>query len=238
MRPYDPKLLLIGIHIPKCAGSSMKQVLRRWFGRNIHWHFYDEARNLPPRPYRPSKFNRLLTQVTGRVTCIYGPFNRQRGFGVEEYYPTAQQFFTVVRDPLKTALSRYFYAKQQGLSRMHAGIPAPISANYASVDDFIADQLHLPYLVNYLPGPLTLGNYADVFAARFVYVGIAEDLQTSVDQLAERLGFASVPVPHVNTSKHDETLDPALAADFVAARPLEYAIYHYALEHYRDVPST
>lgn len=41
-----------------------------------------------------------------------------------------------------------------------------------------------------------------------------------------------MPVPHVNVSSHDETLDPALAAAFVTNRPLEYAIDQFALEHW------
>ncbi len=73
-----------------------------------------------------------------------------------------------------------------------------------------------------------------IFETQFVCVGIAEDLQTSVDQLAARLGFASMTVPHLKVSRHDETLDPALADAFKRSRPLEYAIYRYAREHYRD----
>lgn len=238
MQTYDPSHPLLGLHIPKCAGSSMKQVLRGWFGRQIHWHYFDEVRNRPPRVCRPSLFHHLRRRLTGRGVCIYGHFNRTRGFGVEDYYPNAQQFFTIVRDPLATVQSQYFAAKRLGARRIRQGKPAPIAECYTSVDAFVAAEVGQPYFTNYLPGPITLDNYVEIFESRFIYVGVAEDLQTAVDQLAARLGFASVSVPHVNVSRHDETLDPALAAEFVASRPLEYAIYHYALEHCRDAPST
>lgn len=235
MRPYDPSRPLLGLHIPKCAGSSTKQVLRTWFGWRMHWHYFDERHNhMPARPKLPRT---LLSTLTRRGLCIYGHFNRVRGFGVEDYYPEADQFFTVVRDPLRTVKSRYFSAKKQGESRMRYGKPAPIAAQLSSLDAFVAHHVDRPYFVHYLPGPMTLDTYRAVFEERFVYVGVAEDLQTSVDHLAARLGIASVLAPHVNVSHHDETLDPALAAAFVQSRPLEYAIYHYALEHYRDEPN-
>lgn len=234
MRPYDSAKTLIGIHIPKCAGSSMQHVMRRWFGRRMHWHYFDERANQMPQRFRPGLVMQLAGSITGRGSCVYGHFNRTRGSGIEDYYPGAEQFFTIIRDPLSTTLSRYFSAKKLGGQRMRSGKPAPIAERYASLDAFVADQIAQPYFVNYLPGPLTAEDYDEILATRFVYVGVAEDLQTSVDCLAVRLGFSSVAVPHVNRSTHDETLDPALASAFVAQRPLEYAIYHYALEHYRD----
>lgn len=235
MRPYDPGKLLIGIHIPKCAGTSMQQVLRRWFGRLVHWHYFDARANRMPQPLRPNLMQRLTRRLSGRGYCIYGHFNRARGFGTEDYYPDAQQFFTIVRDPLATVQSLYFFAKGLGQHRIRSGKPAPIAGRFASLDEFVAAQVGQAYFTNYLPGPMTLGNYVEIFENRFVYVGLAEDLQNSADQLAARLSFASVPAPHIKASKHDETLDPALAAAFVASRPLEYAIYHYVLEHYRDL---
>ena len=200
MRPDDPSRPLLGLHIPKCAGSSTKQVLRTWFGWRMHWHYFDERRNrMPSQPKLPRT---LLGALARRGRCIYGHFNRARGFGVENHHPDADQFFTVVRDPLRT------------------------------------HHVERPYFIHYLPGPMTMNTYRAVFETRFVYVGIAEEMQSSLDHLAARLGIASVPAPHVNVSHHDETLDPALAAAFEPSRPLKYAVYHDALEHYRDEPVT
>ena len=233
MKSYDPTRPLIGLHIPKCAGTSLKPILYRRFGWRMHWHYFDERHNKMHRRYQANAINRLLCRLTGRNVCIYGHFNRARNFSVENYYQEVDQFFTFVRDPLATILSRYFSAKQQGAHRLRGGTLTPIVARYGSLDEFVADNIHDPYFINYLPGPMTLDNYAEIFETQFVYVGVAEDLQTSLDRLATRLSFASVTVPHANRSLHDETLALALQSEFVRSRPLEYAIYHYALEHYR-----
>ena len=234
MREYDPNQVLLGLHIPKCAGSSLQMVIRSWFGSRVHWHYFDQPHNQPPKLYRQPIFGALLRRFLGREVCIFGHFNRARGFGIEDYYPNAEQFFTIVREPLAVMLSRYFFAKQLGIHRLREGVSAPIAAKYPTLNDFAAAQLDQPYFINYLPGPMTLDNYREILAARFVYVGVAEDLQTSVDRLAARLGFQPIQVPHIKSSNHDETLDPALAEAYIQSRTLEYAIYRYALEHYRD----
>lgn len=234
MRGYDPNHVLLGLHIPKCAGSSLQRVIKRWFGLRVHWHYFDQTHNLPPKLYRQPVLGSLLRKVFGREVCIFGHFNHARGFGVEDYYPKADQFFTIVREPLSVMRSRYFFAKQLGEHRLRNGVPAPIAAKYPTLNDFAAAQLDQPYFINYLPGPMTLENYRDIIGTRFVYVGVAEDLQTSVDYLASRLGFQQISVPHIKPSTYDETLDPALAEAYTQSRPLEYAIYQYALEHYRD----
>lgn len=203
----------------------------------MHWHYFDEWRNQTPQLYRSNSAKRLICRLLQREVCIYGHFNRNRGFGVEDYYPEANQFFTFVRDPLTTMLSRYFSGKQLGDCRMRGGKPAPIAEKYPSLNDFVADRLERPYFINYLPGPLTLDNYREFFAANFIYVGVMEDLQTSVNGLARRLGMPPVAAPHANSSEHNETLSPELRRAFEQSRSLEYAIYNYALEHYRDDPS-
>ena len=233
MKKYDPSQPLLGLHIPKSAGTSLQQVLSSWCGRNLHWHYFNERRNEMPRRYRRNIFHLLLRLLSGREILIYGHFNRQRGFGIEDYYPGAGQFFSIVRDPLATIVSSYFFAKQMGQERMRAGKNKPIAAQYHTLNEFVAGKMQQPYFVNFLPGPMTLENYAQILDTRFVYIGVAEDLQTSIDHLAVRLGFKSITVPHANPSRHNETLDPALAEAFVRSRPLEYAIYGYALDHYR-----
>ena len=60
-----------------------------------------------------------------------------------------------------------------------------------------------------------------------------EDLQTSVEVLARRLGFPPVVVERLNTSVHDEEVTAEMREEFVAQHPLEYAIYNYAVSHYK-----
>ena len=102
MRSYDPGAPLVFIHIPRCGGTSLSAILKKWYGSGFLTHYYlQEEGRMPTRhEERPG-------------TCIYGHFNRDRGFGTEDYYPDAVQFATFLRNPLELALSTYFHWKNK-----------------------------------------------------------------------------------------------------------------------------
>jgi len=49
---------------------------------------------------------------------VYGHFNRDHGFGVEQYYPEVNQFMTMLRDPFEAAISMYYFHRKVGGSSM------------------------------------------------------------------------------------------------------------------------
>jgi hypothetical protein len=231
MKAYNPRHPLISLHVPKCGGSSFRDVLGKWFGTNYYLHYIDEATNqLPPqRRLRRPKLRFLYRQRL----CIHGHFNRNRGLGVEDYYPNVNQFITILRDPFEVAVSRYFYAKRFGEKRVLAGRNQPIAAKFASINDFLEAHMNVEFFAAYMPRPVTIDNYEAIFEKYFVYVGIMEDYQTTIDVLARKLGQPTVQVPVKNVSARDEEILPSLRDDYVANHPLEYAMYDYACRHYR-----
>lgn len=224
MRTYDPKSALISLHIPKCAGASLWTVLSTWFGRRFHPHYFREADGTMPRKAR---LNGWFGQPLKRV-CVHGHFNANRGFGVWDYYPDAGQFITVLRDPFEIHLSNFFYLKRMGHKMHRDGAPLP-----RAVDDDYDMQAYLDehprsFMTATLPFDFTEDNFTDLIEEHFVYVGIAEALQATVDGLAERLGFASFPVPKTNVSEHTQQPPPDARDRFRENNPLEFAVYEYA----------
>lgn len=66
----------------------------------------------------------------------------------------------------------------------------------------------------------------------FLYIGITESLQNSVDILAQKLGFPNVIIPHENVSKMNESIPDGTREEFIENNLLEYAIYEYARNNY------
>lgn len=85
-----------------------------------------------------------------------------------------------------------------------------------------------------MPYEMTIDDYEEILEKHFVYVGIPEDLQTSVDALADKLGFPSVKVDRLNISERNEKVSEELKEDFISNNPLEYAIYHWAVKNYNQ----
>ncbi len=223
MKQYNSEEPLIYIHIPKCAGTSMIAVLRKWFGKKGAQHYHSRYEDVPPPKHelKPGM-------------CIYGHFNNNRGIGVADYYPGVNQFVTHMREPLEIAKSSYFHWKiKRRAIRIKAGKLKPGDYHdYKSVDDFFTKRPTSP-IFNYLPRELTEDNFTDILETNFVYIGIVEDLQVSMDVMAEKLGFPSVNIGHVNLSQWDEQLSLSLEQEFIRNNRFAYAIYDYALKKYK-----
>ncbi len=230
MRSYDPAKPLISIHVPKSAGTTFQLILRQWFGRKLLVHYIKDRPDKKPKKHR-------ITQWLGGGQrpgiCIHGHFNKMRGFGIDDYYPSVDQFITILRDPFETALSRYFFAKYRQTKPEIYKRPDRAADQYDSLEAFLDGARNS--LMDFLPDGITLENHRQELQRRFVYMGIAEDMPTSIARLGARLGFAAPPVEHHNASPRDEPIPAGAEERFRQAHALEYAIYDFAREMYQNV---
>jgi hypothetical protein len=145
--------------------------------------------------------------------------------GVEAYYPGAEQFITILRDPLEIATSNYFFWKRKGRQRQieRGVIRAGDEDDYRGIDDFFRKRSR-SHIFNFLPSSMTKDNFREVLEQRFVWVGLAENLEAAVPVLAGRLGFAPAAIEHINVSSRDEELSPALRKDFIRDNHREFEL--------------
>ncbi len=212
---------MISLHIPKCAGQSFREILEQWFGDAFHIHYFQQYNALPPKhELKPGM-------------CIHGHFRRGRGFGVEDYYPSADQFITILRDPLDMMMSNYFYWKKKARARqLKSGtIKEGGEHDYKGIDDFFKKRprSHIP---DFMPREITENNLKEIVENYFIYIGVMEDLQASIHILARKLGSPPVTVPHLNRSGRDEEVSPRVKDRFIRDNRLAYSIYYHALERH------
>lgn len=221
MIAYDPARPLVFIHVPKCAGTSVRQVVSNWFRPNFVPHYFREAKgHLSPLPdidwSRPLK----------APLCIYGHFNRARGFGIEHRCAEASQFATILRDPFEVSVSTYHYTLRARDTWQDASrIPTAPLVEYLRTAQST--------MLNHFPAPVRWDNYKEMMDELFVFVGLAHRLDAALARLAHVLGQAAPDeVPHRNATRRDARIDPsemaALRSDFRARHALEYAVWDYA----------
>ncbi|MGX1305993.1 hypothetical protein AB7M35_000713 [Amorphus suaedae] len=209
MRPYDPGHILVSVHVPKCAGTSLAEWLRAAFGGRLHLHYPDEV---PPG------------RAPGEAGwCVHGHFYHHAWpIGVRNYYPDARQLITVLRDPLEMMVSSYFFQVAQG------DRPA------ATLRDWLADVLTWPCLFPYLGLPVDFRDpdFLARLAPALVWISTVERLPESLPILADRLGVAGPAVARANAAPRSEAVTDA---DEYGARlrerfPAEYRLYDFARE--------
>ena len=207
-------------------------MLQSWFGNNFYRHYYDERLDRMPEKYRLTKKWRSWKYRQG--ICVHGHFNNERKFGVNHYYPDADQFITILRDPFEMHLSYYFYIKKLGVDAFRSG-----KVMEAAIDDSYDLNKYLSEskcnLLQYFPFTFTLENYREILSSYFIYIGVTEFLQDSVNALAKIIGFSPVDVGYLNVAERQETVPGGAREMFVQKHELEYAIYEYALKNYQNI---
>ncbi len=230
MRSYNPSRPIIYTHVPKCAGTSIIRVLRKWFGKTYHKLNQDETQDeLLPRIETRDADGEWLENVK----CIHGHFNHGRGYGLPYFYPEIDQYFTILRDPFDLAVSMYFFAKGRSATGKFwfRGKPVDFRKQFPNLESYVNSY---PYwLLNHLPQDITLDNFNDKLRQRFVHIGLFEDLQGSVNRLGAIFDKPVVALPHINASQSDEPVADQLRESFYERNPLVKRIYDFAVEHYQ-----
>jgi len=217
MKNYDKNQPLIVIHIPKAAGSSAKQVFKRWYGDGLLEHYFNEhAGELP------AKRDLAGLHSVEHPVAVYGHFNRLRGFGIEDYYPEINQFVTIMRDPFESAISNYFFIRKNGGAWLdQSRVPV------ADIRNFLAETP--PNILNHFPREVTRSNYREQIEEFFVEIGITESIEESLRRIAGKLGmpFESNWLPFVNSTERDQPHPEDVRSEYVERYPLEFEVYDY-----------
>jgi hypothetical protein len=221
---YDPGKLLVSVHIPKTAGTSLAKALETWFGDRLRLHYRNVARPVSATDDAPG-------------VCVHGHFQPDEPGRVRDYFPQADQFITVMRDPFQRMISlwRFLNAMQQG------GEVVPVLADNPTFDRWFAWQREraesdpITRVLAQLPDPVAPAMIETVFDHGFVAVGVSERFGDTLRVFAHALGKPLVDEIHTNRNGLSDALDynsyrPAHEQAF----RLEYEAYAVAeqrLEH-------
>jgi len=230
---YNPKEPLISFHVPRCGGTSFERILKQWFGPYLFLHYYNPEHNLMPKLH--SLKHRLFFWRYKYGVCIHGHFNHRRNYGVLDYYPYIKQYISIVRDPFDLHVSNYFFSKKL-IQRTAMNPKRNIAANrYDGLNHYLKEEPS--FMMQLLPEQLTETNYQAFIENHFVFIGVLEDYQRSIDILADRLNKPRVKVEVLNKSPYDETIadEENARKRFREKHSLEYKIYDLVKDNVADL---
>ncbi len=105
------------------------------------------------------------------------------------------------------------------------------------IDEYLEKEIlkpdYHPNILDYMPVEMTFANYKDVIENYFIFIGILEDFQYSVNKIAQKLNFPTFTAELKNKSQRFERVLPGFRQRFIDLHPLEYEIYHYVVENYK-----
>lgn len=220
MKEYDKNKPLILIHIPKTAGVTVKEIYKAWYGERLLFHYSDGVK-------MPERFSLGEIHRPDNPIYVYGHFNSDKNFGIQQYYPEVDQFITILREPFEIAVSGFFYVKKASLDwRVRLNLPN------GDLTEFI-DSWQLG-LFDYFPCDISFDNYKAIIEERFVEIGITEHLDESMIRIGNKLGQKYLPgsLQRLNIAERDQEVSSEVKKRFVERHKLEYAVYNYVLSKY------
>ncbi len=227
MKQYSPSNELISIHIPKSGGTSFDKVLKHWFGFGFCRHYYNHA-----KAKTPLKINLRMGLKSILPICVHGHFDSETpNQTVWDYYPKANQFISIYRDPLELQMSYYFYQKKLIKDRASFWNGEQLiddSFLGKDIDEHLEEKSDYNWLKKSMPFEINLLNYKEVIENNFIHIGITDKLQRSVDIFAEKLNKKTMIVPLENASVWDQKPSESSIRKFKENNVLEYAFYDYA----------
>lgn len=220
MIAYRPDRPLISIHIPKTGGTSFRRNLEAWFGRKLYFHYLDEARDIKPPVVRLKAWWGSYR----RDVCIHGHFNMNVGVGIETYYPEVEQFVTWLRDPVELQISLFHHhMKLNGAARYNQEGAIRTTTD---IDEFF-EKSRSPYFKEF-PRRVTPENLFEQVEGRFIHIGVLEQLDASMQNIAAKLGRKVTGTHHENTTKRSHGPSESAIRRFQEKSALEYKLYEYA----------
>lgn len=223
---------LIGIHLPKTAGTALREAIDRTPICQDTVYLYDDAPGIPR--------SQLIAEYPKRHAkkrLIYGHFR----FGLHAELAIQAQYLTVLRQPLARALSIFRHHNRHPHSRWHSvarteGIVGlfALPRGHFTMTRFLATDRDAPETApdSYYSVADLLALAKENLATSFAHVGMTEDLPRDLPRLSQLLGH-DLAIEHQNvdprplqeaelSEQERDTIQEAFGVDF--------ELYEYARE--------
>jgi hypothetical protein len=136
MRPVWPgeEGVLIFVHVPKTAGSTLRRILRRQYGDRVFTvHGTTPAQSM-------EQFRLLAQDRRDRVRVFQG----HMAFGLHEVLPTSATYVTFLRDPVERIVSHYLYVRRTPSAPLHRDVVS----EGLSLEDYVRRSRMAPLVNN------------------------------------------------------------------------------------------
>ncbi len=247
MTDQEPDSLIFFLHIPKAAGSTLSQILRRQYGAprvldSYPATFRQKIHNktgLESARWRYDYFAALPEAIKHNAAVFMG----HEGFGFHQALERPSTSITILRDPVERVLSHYYYVRRNRENHLHK----TVADRQMSLAEFVTsgvsrevDNGQTKFLAGLETPYLVAGEYGDEIleAAKqnanhhFTVVGLTERFDESLILLKRTLGWQQWPfyVSANVTRKRPQRqqVDPKTTQLIREANQLDIALYQFA----------
>lgn len=212
------------LHMPKCAGSSMKRVFQEFYRENFKTD-YNNFFRIPQK----SRFKEIALELSKnphipqKNTMIYGHYFPIKYINKCQYQNNTKQILiTFLRDPLERLASHYAYWSKGDFSSSHNYIRQKMKKEEWDFERFARSKEMRNFYAQFL---------FQVPINRFDFIGIHENIKNDWPRLCNFLGVQSTELTHENISNSTDIINNISQKTKEKIRSFhseDYFIYNYA----------
>jgi Sulfotransferase family len=134
-RSTHPQKLLIFNHIPKTAGTSLGEIIKKQYGNEAIYRCYGDDPQNRSIDRIIKDLSLILQSPSGQnIAAVTGHL----GFGLHEFFPELNyQYLTILREPVDRVISYYSHVKRYFQN------PLGEAARNLSIEEFISRKLSI-----------------------------------------------------------------------------------------------
>ncbi|HGG60240.1 MAG TPA: hypothetical protein ENK26_10070 [Gammaproteobacteria bacterium] len=181
------KFRLIFIHLPKTAGTTVREILRSRYGSDAVCGIYDGD----PGFISQEAFAALPPSERDQYQIYCGHF----AYGIHDKITPATQYYAMFRDPVERVVSYYHHAMRH--APVFQGSPVSLM-KFLDRQDWQIDNLYTR-MISGQKAPVgkcseaMLAQAVDNIEKHFVCVGLQDEFHASIDLLCASLGWKALP---------------------------------------------
>lgn len=238
--------LLIFLHIPKTAGTSIQRIMWDQYTR-------EQVALLNDGPWLTERLVRLCNEKDSPIKIISGHIP----FGIHQLIDRPCSYFTIVRHPIELLVSMYYYILRcppiptyQKLVTMNFTefaessemdfLTTNIQTKYLTgmPNRFVHQPEHQYFLWNPGPYPPDLKLAKKHLRQYFAFVGVTEWLQEGITPMCKALGWnrpANLYLENVGINRLPiSEIDPHAIEILTKKNGLDFQLYEFAKKLYKD----
>lgn len=194
--------MLVSVHMPKCGGSSFRDLLKVYFRSKLLEDYSDfplnddpQRRNIIAKELASKLSASKGSELFSKYECIHGHFILDKyNFLIKE---SSVETCTWLRDPVERLGSHYYYWKRAYNPKTSASLHKRVVEEDWSLQKFcFSEELQNVYSV-------MLGNHQ---SNSIDFIGIVEHYDSDIQFFANRyLGLTSVRAPKANVNSNQKS---------------------------------
>jgi len=178
MKEDSGKDILFSLHIGESGGSSFRHYLKSMFPFSFFSHY---LYNWPETISKVEKRRKI--PILNRNMVVHGHMgaNYREKSRIPLHYPYANQFITLIRNPLDRSISKYYYNKklyQECLENGTEPNDLQLYIQTAELDELLVNERNI--IPNHVLYEITPDNFKKKLHGKFVHILSLEDLEQSL----------------------------------------------------------